>query len=92
MGALFGHKFESVFTTQTYNDQSPIANLVTKPDFNQWTELVIDGIESDSDVGPSIADLFRNSSNENEIYHGDVCCRCGLVVNKPMQLNQEKNE
>jgi hypothetical protein len=84
-GLLFGHKFKARYSTHSTPHFAPNAvELAKRTDLPQIIEQSQDRVDSGEEFDV-LAELCSNESIDEEIktYHGDVCTRCGLVVNQP---------
>ena len=81
-GLLFGHKFKARYSTHSIPHFAP--NAVELAKRTDLAQLIAESQENA--VGEELevlTELCSNGSIDEEMktYHGDVCVRCGLVIN-----------
>ena len=85
-GLLFGHKYKARYDTHEVPHYPPGSEEIAKrPDLREIIIAAKDDISEDCEIVNAVDCVVRvNAETETlSTYKGDVCVRCGNVINKP---------
>ena len=86
-GAIFGHKFRGRYSSHSIpRFPENAVELAKRPDLLQILKEAQENVQGGEELDV-VTELCSNQScdEETSTYHGDVCIRCGIVVNKQDQ-------
>lgn len=85
-GYIFGHKYKARYDTHDLPHFSPsCGELAKRSDLRELIATAKEDISQDDEIVNVVNSLISDNSQTEVVstYKGDVCVRCGNVVNKP---------
>jgi hypothetical protein len=79
-GALFGHKFEAVYESESKNEPDPALIQAIAPALQACYEKLVD--KGYDNPGTPFDDVLEQLGSRQTTYIQHVCVRCGKVVKK----------
>ena len=86
LGSLFGHKFRARYTKRSVpHFGTAQAEIARRQDLKDIIMEAKRDISDDSEIVQALDRLLQDTvhNEEERLYHGDICLRCGRVVSQP---------
>jgi hypothetical protein len=85
-GSLFGHKYRARYSTKSVpHFGGAQAEIAKRQDLKDIIAEAKRDIADDSQIVEALDRLLMDTVHKEEerVYHGDICIRCGHVVTRP---------